>query len=270
MNNKFSRQTQYIERQEGKLAYSDFGGDGQPVIMLPGMGALRNEYRFLVPFLTTAGYRAITVDLRGHGESSVPWRTYDVPSMGDDIIALVEHIDAGAAHLIGTSFAAAPVVWAAAERPDCTHSIVLINPFVRNVKINPIMGALFWLVLNNPWRVRTWAMYYSTLYPTHKPDDFQVYLTQLKENLSQPGRFHAAAALGNSSRQPSDERLEQVKAPSLVIMGSKDPDFPDPAAEGRIVAERTGGRVELVEGAGHYPQTEMPDQTAAILLKFFQ
>ena len=263
-------QTQHLERPEGMLAYSDYGGSGQPVIMLPGMGTLRSEYRFLAQALSQAGYRAVTVDLRGHGDSSVPWKTYDVSSMGNDITALIEHLAAGPAHLVGNSFGAAPVVWVAAERPESTRAIVLINPFVRNAKINPVMGALFWLMLNNPWRVRTWTKYYSTLYLTQKPTDFQEYLAQLRQNLAQPGRFDAVAALGSSSRQPSDERLEHVKAPTLVIMGSKDPDFPDPAAEGRIVADRTGGTMKLVEGAGHYPQTEMPDETASIVLGFIK
>ena len=261
-------QTQYLERPEGTLAYNDYGGNGQLVLMLPGMGALRSEYRYLVPGLTEAGYRAVAVDLRGHGESSVPWKTYDVPSVGSDIQALIEHLGGGAAHLIGTSFAAAPVVWAAAERPDDVRSLVLIAPFVRTAKISPIMNALFWLMVHNPWRVRTWAMYYGTLYPTHKPADFKDYLNQLKENMAQQGRFDAAIALANSSRQPSTERLKRVKAPTLVIMGTKDPDFPDPAAEGKIVAEQTGGKLELIEGAGHYPQTEMPDKTAPIVIDF--
>jgi pimeloyl-ACP methyl ester carboxylesterase len=69
-------QTQYLERPEGRLAYSDYGGNGLPVLMLPGMGALRSEYRYLAPRLSEAGYRAITVYLRGHGESSAPWKTY--------------------------------------------------------------------------------------------------------------------------------------------------------------------------------------------------
>ena len=43
-------------------------------------------------------------------------------------------------------------------------------------------------------------------------------------------------------------------------MGTKDPDFRDPAAEARFVADATGGEVLLVEGAGHYPHAEMPDQ----------
>jgi pimeloyl-ACP methyl ester carboxylesterase len=270
LNEETIMQTQFLERPEGRLAYSDYGGNGQLVLMVPGIGALRSEYRYMAPRLGEAGYRTVTVDLRGHGESSVPWKTYDVPSVGGDILALIEHLDAGAAHLIGTSFAGAAVVWAAVERPDHVRSLVLITPFVRAAKINPVMKALFWLMVNNPWRVRTWAMYYRSLYPTHKPADFKDYLDQLTENLAQPGRFHAAAALAFSSRQPSDERLKRVKAPTLVIMGTKDPDFPDPAAEGRYIAEQTGGSLELIEGAGHYPQTEVPEKVTPIVLDFLK
>ena len=100
-------QTLYFIRDEGTLAYSDYGGVGPLVLMLPGMGALRSEYRYLAPQLSAAGFRAVTVDLRGHGESSVPWKTYDVPSVGNDILALIEHLNAGPAHVIATSFSAA-------------------------------------------------------------------------------------------------------------------------------------------------------------------
>jgi pimeloyl-ACP methyl ester carboxylesterase len=263
-------ETRHFERREGTLAYSDYGGSGQLVLMLPGLGALRSEYRYLAPKLKEAGYHAVTADLRGHGESSVPWKTYDVPSVGDDILALIEHLGGTSVHLIGTSFAGAAVVWAAAEQPDSTRSLVLINPFARAEKINPIMNAVFWLMMHNPLRVRMWTMYYGSLYPSHKPDDFQDYMSRLTENMRQPGRMDAAAGLSFCSRQPSDERLDRVQAPTLVMMGGKDPDFPDPAAEGRILAERTGGRLEVIEGAGHYPQTEMPDKTAPILIDFLK
>jgi pimeloyl-ACP methyl ester carboxylesterase len=261
--------TQYFERPEGSLAYTDYGGNGQLVLMLPGMGALRSEYRFLGPKLREAGYHPVAVDLRGQGESSVPWKSYDVPTVGRDILASIEHLDGGVAHVIGTSFAAAPAVWAAAEHPDRVRSLVLIGAVVRHAKINPLMNALLWFMLHNPWRVRMWAMYYRTLYPTQKPPDFQDYLSELTQNMKQPGRFDAAVALGNSSRQPSEERLSQVKTPTLVIMGTKDPDFPDPTDEAKYVAEQTGGKLELIKGAGHYPQTEMPDTTAPIVIDFF-
>jgi pimeloyl-ACP methyl ester carboxylesterase len=261
-------ETRYFERPTGTLAYSDYGGDGQLVLMLPGLGALRSEYRYLAPKLREAGYHAVTADLRGHGESSIPWKTYDVPSVGGDILALIEHLNSGPVHLIGTSFGGAAVVWAAVEQPDSMRSLVLVNPFARAAKINPIMNALFWLMMHNPLRVRLWTTYYGSLYPTHKPDDFDEYMNRLTENMREPGRMDAAAGLSFCSRQPSDERLNRIKVPTLVIMGGKDPDFPDPAAEGKILAERTGGSLEVIEGAGHYPQTEMPEKTVPILLDF--
>jgi pimeloyl-ACP methyl ester carboxylesterase len=261
-------QTQYFEQPEGKLAYSDYGGSGQTVLMLPGMGDLRGEYRFLAPALSQAGYRAVTVDLRGHGESSVPWPVYDVPSVGQDILALLAQPGWAPAHVIGTSFAPAAIVWAAAQKPESFRSLVLINPFVRDAKPNPLVQAVFWLMMNNPWRVRTWGMYYDSLYPTRKPGDHPAYRAGLLENLGQPGRFQAAKLLAISSRQPSEQALKQVKAPVLVLMGTRDPDFPDPAAEGQWIAGQTGGKLELVEGAGHYPQAEMPEQTAPLVLDF--
>jgi pimeloyl-ACP methyl ester carboxylesterase len=263
-------QTRFFNRPEGTLAYSEYEPHGALVLMLPGMGALRSEYRYLAPKLSDAGYHAVTVDLRGQGESSVPWESYDVPSVGGDILALIAYLNAGPAHVIGTSFAPAPMVWASVERPDTIRSMVLISPFVRQTKINPIMMVLFRLMMNNPWRVRTWSMYYRTLFPSHKPADFQDYLKQLRENLSEKGRFDAVKRLGSSSRRPSAERLKKVKAPTLVIMGTKDPDFPDPAVEGRIVADQIGGSLELVEGSGHYPQTEMPEKTTSIIIDFFK
>ena len=55
---------------EGRIAYDDTGGDGPLVIAIPDMGDLRSEYRALRPLLQQAGYRVVTMDVRGHGETS--------------------------------------------------------------------------------------------------------------------------------------------------------------------------------------------------------
>ena len=68
MNNQ--AQTEFFTRPEGAIAYDDNHAEGQLVILLPGGGALRSEYRFLSPELADACYRVVTYDLRGHGETS--------------------------------------------------------------------------------------------------------------------------------------------------------------------------------------------------------
>lgn len=262
-------QTEFLRLAEGSLAYTDYGGQGELALMLPGVLALRSEYRVLGPALAQAGYHAVAADLRGHGESSVPWPGYGVPAVGRDILALIEHLGSPG-HVIATSFAAGPAVWAAVEQPAAVRSLTLIGASVRDGDLNPLMQAVVWFMLNNPWRAQTWAAFYGSLYPSAKPADFAAYRQALVANLREPGRFDAGKAMTLTPRGPATERLAQVSVPTLVIMGTKDPDFPDPAAEARFIAERTRGEIALITGGGHYPQTELPDQTTPVILDFLR
>ena len=51
-------------------------------------------------------------------------------------------------------------------------------------------------------------------------------------------------------------------------MGTRDPDFPDAAAEAQWLAEQLRADSLIVDGAGHYPHTEMPEQVAPKVLSF--
>jgi len=62
--------------------------------------------------------------------------------------------------------------------------------------------------------------------------------------------------------------VPQCRVAALVVMGTRDPDFPDPTAEARRLAGQLGAESVLVEGAGHYPHTEMPDRVVPKLLSF--
>jgi pimeloyl-ACP methyl ester carboxylesterase len=261
-------QVKYFKREEGTIAYDDYGGDGELVIMLPGMGALRSEYRFLAPEVSQAGYRVVVADLRGHGESSAFWPEYSLVSAGQDILALIEHLDAGSAHLIGTSFSPGAAVWAAAQRPDAFRSLVLIGAFVRTPQTSFIQNLLTAVLLNGPWKVAGWATYYRTLYPACQPSDFEEYLSKLKANLRELGRFEALKGLGFASKDEAEKSLVKVDKPALVIMGTSDPDWPDPTAEAQFIADSLSAEVLLVEGAGHYPQIEMPEKVTPSVIEF--
>lgn len=65
-------ETRFLDRPGGHIAYDD-RGSGPLVVMVPGLGDLRAEYRFLTAKLVEAGFRAVTMDLRGHGESGTGW-----------------------------------------------------------------------------------------------------------------------------------------------------------------------------------------------------
>lgn len=255
--------------QDGSISYDDVGS-GPLVVMLPGLGDIRQEYRYLAPRLADAGFRSVTADLRGHGGSSVGWPDYSSASAGQDLVALIEELDGGPAVVVGNSFGAGPAAWAAAERPELISRLVLIGPFVRDHELPLHMRLLMRIAFSGPWKVRAWDMYYASLFPTRKPEDLESHRAALRANLSEPGRFAAVQAMLNRSDAEIEARLERVTAPTLVIMGSKDPDFPDPAVEANWIAQRLGGEAgtRMIEGAGHYPQTEMPDETAQAVLDF--
>jgi pimeloyl-ACP methyl ester carboxylesterase len=256
--------TRFLDVDGGRVAY-DVAGTGPLVVMLPGLGDLRQEYRFLAPLLAEAGYRVATADVRGHGESSVGWERYDSVAVGQDLLALIDHLG-GPAFVIGNSFSAGAAVWAATERPSAVSGLALLGPFVRQQKANAVMTLALKALFAGPWRVRAWAAYHATLFKSAKPADYGDYSAALRRNLAEPGRFEALKGLMFRSDEAIEERLTKVKAPAVVVMGSADPDFSDPEREASQVAELLGARYVMIAGVGHYPQAEAPQATLDAVL----
>jgi pimeloyl-ACP methyl ester carboxylesterase len=188
------------------------------------------------------------------------------------MLALVEHLGAGPAILIGNSMSAGAAAWAAAEAPNRVAGLVLIDPFARNVPMSWWKAALFKAVMHTafvgPWGPAAWGAYYASLYPAAKPADFADYKARLVASLKEPGRMAALQAMMRTDRNDVEPRLGAIRTPALVVMGSRDPDFDDPAGEAGTVAGLVRGKAVMIEGAGHYPHAEMPEKTAPAILAF--
>jgi pimeloyl-ACP methyl ester carboxylesterase len=81
----------------------------------------------------------------------------------------------------------------------------------------------------------------------------------------------ALQAMCKASPADAGGQLRNIPCPVLVIEGSLDPDRADPRAEGeKIVADLPTGLGELgvIEGAGHYPHAQTPDELLALALPF--
>lgn len=257
----------FLTRPAGSIAYTD-QGNGPLVVMVPGLGDVKEVYRFLAPKVAVAGFRTVTMDLRGLGASSVNWKAYTNAAIGQDILALVEHLAAGPATVVGNSMGGGAATWAAAEAPTTINGLVLIGAFVRMLVVSWWMRALMNAAFSGPWASAAWGSYWTKLYVTAKPVDFSAYKAALLANLREPGRMAATKAMLNASKADVASRLEKVRAPTLVVMGTKDPDFPDPALEAATVAKLLRGSVAMIDGAGHYPQAEMPELTTPTIINF--
>jgi len=261
-------ETKFLKTREGTLAYEE-EGSGPVVVCAPGLGDLRTQYRYLSPRLAAAGYRAVSMDLRGHGESSPDWQDASVAGVGSDMLALLEHLNAGPAVLIGNSMAAGAAIWAAVEAPEKIKALVLLGPAVHG-DVSGANALLFRLLFARPWGAGMWAKYYTSLYPTRKPADLYAHIDQLRASLARPGRMEFMLRTILASKSASEARIGKVRAPALVIMGSRDPDFKQPEEEARWVAQGLNASYQMIPGAGHYPHVEMPETTADAILAFLE
>lgn len=259
---------QMLARPDGQVAYEVMGTQGPVVLCAPGIGDLRAQYRFIAPPLVDAGYRVVLMDLRGLGDSSADFSSYSADAVGDDMVALLQTLQAEHATIIGNSASAASAVWAAAALPDVVSNIVLIGPFVREMPSPWHQRALLHVAFRGFWGRPAWLAYYTSLYPTRKPDDFTAYKAALSDSLD--GRMRVINAMLAASKAASEAKLDEVTARVLVVMGSRDPDFSKPADEAALVAARLNGAVLMIAGAGHYPHAEMPDDTAPPIIAFLQ
>ncbi len=259
-------ETRYLQTDGGRIAY-DEQGSGRLMVLVPGMGELRQTYRFVVPELVAAGFRVVTTDLRGHGDSDATFAPYGDEQTASDLKALVEHLGAPAI-VVGNSMAAGSAALLDADAPELVDGLVLIGPFLRDPKLNPVVTGLMRVLMARPWATAVWNAYLPSLYAGRKPADFAEYRALIRAALRKPGRAAAFTRTTRLSHAGVEARLDEVTAPALVLMGALDPDFPDAAAEAQWIASRIGADVVMVDDAGHYPQAQRPDVVAPAIIAF--
>jgi len=280
--------TEFLEIAGGRIAY-DVTGSGPLVVLSHGIGDRRQVYRFLAPKLAQAGYRVVSADLRGHGESSMGWPSVTGTGaitrtdIAGDLLALIGHLGGPEepAVIVGHSISGGAATIAAAKQPELVGGIVEINPFTRTQKLD--LGGLLRIrryrrgtsLLGGTQLFRSlglWMRYLNVAYPT-KPADYAGYMAALAAKLREPGRMAEFMKTGKSTPADAAAQLPNIRCPALVIMGTLDPDFADPRAEGEaiVAAMPSGlGTIAMVDGAGHYPHAQSPDEVAALVIPFLK
>jgi len=111
-------------------------------------------------------------------------------------------------------------------------------------------------------------VYLPKLYAGARPADFDAYRRRVVSALRRPGYARAFVKTTRTTHTAAERALGEVQAPVLVVMGDRDPDFPDPRAEAAWVAEQLHGHVAVIGDAGHYPQSQQPDAVAGAIIGF--
>src|ERR1035441_2066567 len=144
----------FFKFEEQRIAYTEFGGgpaavtaagvrgrtarsasaSARPLILLHGLLLSQEMHRPLAEELASRGNRVITLDLLGHGQSERPrdmWR-YSMPIFGQQVIALMDHLQLEQAVVMGTSLGANAALEVASERPERLRGLVIEMPVLDN------------------------------------------------------------------------------------------------------------------------------------------
>ncbi|WP_405983322.1 alpha/beta fold hydrolase [Streptomyces sp. NBC_00872] len=267
--------TKYLAVDDGTIAY-EVAGSGPLIVLAHGMGDSRAAYRAVIPPLVAAGYRVATVDLRGCGESSVDWPAWSRTAIAGDLLAVIRHLG-GPAVLVGHSISGGAATIAAAQEPSLITAVVELAPFTRkqSIRLGDLRvkrfrrGMLRLLGTGAFGSVPLWRSYLDVAYPGVKPADWDERLGRIDSLLREPGRMKALQGMGRSTPADAGAQLGNVRCPVLVVMGTLDPDWADPHAEGSAIVDALPsglGRLEMIEGAGHYPHDQFPDQVVSLML----
>lgn len=256
----------------------DAGGPGVAAILLVHAGVC--DRRMWQPQweALAARWRTIRVDLRGFGESDL--RPTEPFAHHTDIIALLDELDAGPAHLVGCSLGAGVVTEVALARPELAASLVLVSP----------AGALFVEPsedLERFWREEGEALERGDLAaaveanlttwvdgPNRGPTEVDPSVRAMVR-VMQRRAFEISADwtdledLELGLEPPATERLEAIDVPTLVLAG--DGDLPVVLATARTLAARIP-RAELVvwPDVAHLPSLERPATFEHLAVEWFE
>lgn len=156
--------------EDQSLAYTEYGGGpaavtaagvrgrtarsaapgARPIVLLHGLLLSQLMHRPLAEALAARGNRVITLDLLGHGASDRPrdmWR-YSMTSFGDQVIALLDHLQLREAVVMGTSLGANVGLEVASRHPERLRGLVIEMPVLDNgllasaLSFTPLLVAL--------------------------------------------------------------------------------------------------------------------------------
>jgi pimeloyl-ACP methyl ester carboxylesterase len=118
----------FVEANGLRLHLLDWGGEGQPILLIHATGFLAALWHPVAISLTPLA-RMLGLDIRGHGDSE-PGDTYHWSVFPDDLGGVLSALDLGPALLVGHSVGGAASALCAARYPRLVKGLVLVDPVI--------------------------------------------------------------------------------------------------------------------------------------------
>jgi 3-oxoadipate enol-lactonase len=236
--------------------------DAPPLILSNSLGANLHMWDPQAEALAER-FRLVRYDTRGHGGSPVPDGPYTIDHVGQDALALLDHLEIERAHWVGLSLGGMTGMWLAINAPERLDRLVLL---CTSAKLGPPEN----------WRERAQTVraqgteavaeagvgrWLTERFCAEHPDT-AAWLRDMIEATPDSGYAACCAVIEHMDLTPG---LAGITAPTLVIAGAQDPATPPEHAE-RIAGAVPGARLEVLDPAAHLANVEQPEAVTRLIL----
>jgi 3-oxoadipate enol-lactonase len=216
-------------------------------------------------------YRCITFDFRGQGQTPVTPGGYDMDTLANDAIALIEALGVAPVHMAGLSMGGFVTMRVAARRPDLVRSIILLET---SSEPEPKENVPRYKLLGFVGRWLGYGLVASQVMPIMFGTTYMNDPARAAERNAWRARLIAndrvgieRALAGVISRQAIEPELANITAPALVIVGDEDV-ATVPAKAERIRDGIKGSKLVVIPHAGHSSTIEEPAAVDAAIAAF--
>ncbi|MGD2124540.1 MAG: alpha/beta hydrolase [Desulfobacteraceae bacterium] len=274
----------FVDLEDGRLYYESTG-QGHPLVLIHGAWASQQWWRWQIPALSRY-YHVVSLDVRGHGQSSPLEGTYSVFGFARDLDAFLQKVGIDEVALVGWSMGGIVSIQYCLDHPSIVKALILIatrghrNPkYKLRIILQYLQARLHLLTdLAAPrkydkesqrfpsekagWLEREARNMLSPTAPKEVMDWVMADITQHpRENY-----FEVARSLWNWE---AGEALKKITVPTLVMVGDKDRWTP-PRFSRLLHAAIPDSRLYIVENAGHCLPLERPDLVNAEIVRFLK
>jgi len=263
---RYTKGMPFVENEGAKI-YWDEQGQGAPILLIMGLGYPSQMWYRTRPFLAER-YRTIAFDNRGVGRSDVPAGPYRIPVMAADAAAVLDAASVESAHIYGVSMGGMIAQEFALRYPNRVRSLILgctsaggPNAVRADPEVTQLLMARGQMAPEEAAEAAI-PFIYDVGTPRARIDED---LAVRKDWFPRP-EVYMNQLMGIFTWE-AFSRLDQIKAPTVVIHG--DADRLVPPGNGQLIAARIpNAKLVLIPHAGHIFSTDQPDAARRPVLDF--